>query len=192
MKLKTLGLLVAACALLHGCFFFVIPIGAISDAMTGAHGSNCVAASVQVGDTVRFPDGTLGMVTSLSGTSSRCTDSQHPIRAEVGSANVNASTPVRGQERLEAENAHQHQIQQYAVNNLRGCLHGDSPLAMEVTCIHSTFLSTSAPDALSAIQPIEERAQELLREARSNAISEVEAQRQLSASVADWDGSAPH
>src|SRR6516162_5212248 len=82
-----LVILVSACATLTGCFFFfVIPgsvTGSISDAITGAHGSNCVATTVKVGDRVRMADGSIGMVKSLSGTSSRCTNAERPIRAEI-------------------------------------------------------------------------------------------------------------
>jgi TPR repeat protein len=97
---------------------------------------------------------------------------------------------------IEAERQRQlthDQMQLHAIKNVRGCLHDNSTLAMEVICIHSTFLSsTSSPDAVSVVRPIDERAQELLQEARSNAISEVDAKRQLSAFVADWDVSGPH
>jgi hypothetical protein len=79
-------ILALACATLTGCFFFVIPgsvTSSISDAITGAHGSNCVATTVKVGDRVRMANGSIGMVKSLSGTSSRCTDAERPIRAEI-------------------------------------------------------------------------------------------------------------
>jgi hypothetical protein len=81
-----LAILASACAALTGCFFFVIPgsvTSSVSDAVTGAHGSNCVATTVKVGDRGRLPDGSIGVVKSLSGTSSRCTDPERPIRAEI-------------------------------------------------------------------------------------------------------------
>jgi hypothetical protein len=82
-----LVILALACPTLSGCFFFfVIPgsvTSSISDAITGAHGSHCVATTVKVGDRVRMADGSIGMVKSLSGTSSRCTDAERPIRAEI-------------------------------------------------------------------------------------------------------------
>jgi len=65
-------------------FFFFLPgsaTGAISDAITGSKGNNCVGSTVKVGDTIRLTDGSTGIVKSLSGTSSRCTNSEFPIRA---------------------------------------------------------------------------------------------------------------
>ena len=61
-------------------FFFWLPVGAIADAMSGGEGTNCVAESVKVGDPVNF-NGQRMKVKSLSGTSSRCSDSSKPIRA---------------------------------------------------------------------------------------------------------------
>ena len=69
---------------LQGCFFVYIPgsvINGISDGMTGAEGSNCVGSNAKVGDRIRLPDGSTGVVKSLSGTSTRCTDPNLPIRA---------------------------------------------------------------------------------------------------------------
>jgi len=65
-------------------FFFFLPgsvTGAISDAITGSEGNNCVGSTVKVGDTIRLTDGSRGVVKSLSGTSSRCTNPEFPIRA---------------------------------------------------------------------------------------------------------------
>jgi len=97
MKSTTLALLAVTALSLQGCFFFVIPgsvTAKISDAVTGAKGANCVAVTVKVGDRVRMADGSIGMVKSLSGTSSRCTDAERPIRAEiVGAPDGSAPAP---------------------------------------------------------------------------------------------------
>ena len=92
-----LASLTVACAALQGCFFFFLIPGSvtskISDAVTGAKGANCVATTVKVGDRVRMPDGSVGVVKSLSGTSNRCTDLERPIRAEiVASADATSSS----------------------------------------------------------------------------------------------------
>jgi hypothetical protein len=60
--------------------FIWLPVGAIADALSGAEGTNCVAESIKVGDAVNS-NGQRMKVKSLSGTSSRCTDSSKPIRA---------------------------------------------------------------------------------------------------------------
>jgi hypothetical protein len=86
MNRKPVLLLVIASVSVQGCFFFVIPgsvTGKISDAITGAKGANCVRESTKVGDQIRGPDGNIGTVKSLSGTSQRCTDERYPIRAEL-------------------------------------------------------------------------------------------------------------
>src|SRR5476649_346530 len=67
-------------------FFFFLPgkvTGAISDAVTGSEGENCVGPNAKVGDTIRLPGGGQGAVKSLSGTSVRCTTAEFPIRALV-------------------------------------------------------------------------------------------------------------
>jgi hypothetical protein len=67
-------------------FFFFIPGGAVrsaSDALTGAKGNICVKDSVKVGDIVPSLSGNTMTVTSLSGTSSMCTNPALPIRADV-------------------------------------------------------------------------------------------------------------
>lgn len=76
--------------------------------------------------------------------------------------------------------------QQYALKNLRGCLSDQSALAMEVTCLHSTYMSSGA--MASFIEPLDRQAQQLLQAARSNSMPETEARRQLWAAVADRDG----
>jgi hypothetical protein len=86
MYRNAVAALAVVCISLQGCFFFVIPgsvTGKISDAITGAKGANCVSAANEVGDKIRGPDGSIGTIKSLSGTSSRCTDSRYPIRAEI-------------------------------------------------------------------------------------------------------------
>lgn len=71
-------------------FFFFIPgsvTGAITDAITGDKGENCVGSNTKVGDTIRMPDGSYGTVKSLSSSSSsRCTNNQ-PIRALIEVSN---------------------------------------------------------------------------------------------------------
>lgn len=75
-------------------FFFFLPgsvTSKIGDAFTGAEGDNCVGSNAKVGDTIRLATGKLMTVKSLSGTSSRCTNAEHPIRALlVPSATVTA------------------------------------------------------------------------------------------------------
>lgn len=56
-------------------------ISGVSDSITGAEGSHCVGEKVKVGDTIRLAGGQLGTVKSLSGTSSRCTNPEMPIRS---------------------------------------------------------------------------------------------------------------
>ena len=63
-------------------FFFFLPVGAISDAISGASGDNCVGENTKVGDKITLK-GDIMIVKSLSGTSSRCSDSRYPIRAEL-------------------------------------------------------------------------------------------------------------
>jgi len=67
-------------------FFFFIPgsvTGKIADAITGSEGENCVSPDKKVGDTFRSPNGNVATIKSLSGTSSRCTKPELPIRALV-------------------------------------------------------------------------------------------------------------
>ena len=67
-------------------FFFFLPgsvTSKISDAFTGSEGDSCVMASTKVGDVIPLPNGGIATVKSLSGTSYRCTDPTHPIRALV-------------------------------------------------------------------------------------------------------------
>lgn len=67
-------------------FFFWVPgsvTSAVSDAITGDEGENCVAAYVKVGDAIRMPDGSIGTIKSLSGKSVRCNNPAQPIRALI-------------------------------------------------------------------------------------------------------------
>lgn len=71
---------------LSGCFFVFIPgslIQKVSDGITGAEGDHCVNSSAKVGDKLTAPDGRIGEVKTLSGTSTRCTDPNRPIRARI-------------------------------------------------------------------------------------------------------------
>lgn len=80
--------LIAICAMtfsLSGCFFVMIPgpaIDALRDGIHGTHGRYCVSQSAQVGDTLRLPDGGVGVVSQLEGPSRRCRYSR-PIRVEI-------------------------------------------------------------------------------------------------------------
>lgn len=79
-----LAIVATSAALLSGCWFVFIPgsvVGAVTDSITGAEGQNCVGANVKVGDRIRTPGGGRATVKSLSGTSIRCTNPEHPIRA---------------------------------------------------------------------------------------------------------------
>lgn len=67
----------------HAWFFVWIPTGKIADALSGAEGENCVSASAKVGDKTTLPNGAAGEIKSLSGTSSRCTNPDLPIRALI-------------------------------------------------------------------------------------------------------------
>lgn len=72
------------CTGANAFFFFFLPgnvTGAITDAVTGSEGTNCVGSNAIVGSTIRVPGGSPMVVKSLSGTSSRCTQPEFPIRA---------------------------------------------------------------------------------------------------------------
>jgi hypothetical protein len=78
--------LAIACTQLSGCFFVFIPgslMAKAGDAMTGAKGEHCVPAQAKVGDSITLGDGRVLVVQSLSGTSSRCQNPLHPVRAEL-------------------------------------------------------------------------------------------------------------
>lgn len=79
----------------HAFFFFFLPgavTSKISDAFTGSEGENCVAATAKVGDRIRLPNGDIKIIKSLSGTSTRCTNSEMPIRAALEASKVPIST----------------------------------------------------------------------------------------------------
>ncbi|MHB1292596.1 MAG: SHOCT domain-containing protein [Sulfuricella sp.] len=78
-------------------FFFFLPgsvTGAITDAVTGSEGSNCVGENAKVGDVIRLPGGAQGIIKSLSGTSMRCTQPEFPIRALIDTSSA-SSPPVQ-------------------------------------------------------------------------------------------------
>lgn len=77
---------IGMCLTLNGCWFVFIPgsvIQSIGDGLSGQFGDACIPASLKVGDTINFPDGTPGTVKRISGPSSRCTNPNKPVRAEV-------------------------------------------------------------------------------------------------------------
>jgi hypothetical protein len=67
-------------------FFFFLPgsvTSKIGDVLTGSEGDNCVSDTAKVGDTLTSNTGNTAIIKSLSGTSNRCQDANHPIRALV-------------------------------------------------------------------------------------------------------------
>ena len=65
-------------------FFFFLPsrvTSAISDAVSGSEGSNCVGRNAKVGDNIRLPSSSVMTIKTLSGTSLGCTQPEFPIRA---------------------------------------------------------------------------------------------------------------
>lgn len=71
---------------LGGCFFIYVPgsvTSAIGDSLTGMEGQHCVGEAVPVGAQIRLPNGSVGTVKKLEGTSSRCAEPGRPIRALV-------------------------------------------------------------------------------------------------------------
>lgn len=85
MRFATISAL-ALCTQLAGCWFVFIPgslLQKASDGITGAEGDHCVAATAKVGDRMGLPNGGMGEIKSLSGTSVRCTDPNKPIRARI-------------------------------------------------------------------------------------------------------------
>ena len=86
MRRAAIVLAAATCTQLGGCFFIFIPgslIQKVSDGITGADGEHCVSRAATVGSTINLPDGRTGVVKSLSGTSTRCTHPDMPIRAAL-------------------------------------------------------------------------------------------------------------
>ena len=77
-------LLAAASTNANAFFFFFLPgsvTSKIGDALTGSEGENCVSATAKVGDTLTSNSSNTAIIKSLSGASSRCPDSNRPIRA---------------------------------------------------------------------------------------------------------------
>jgi hypothetical protein len=70
-----------------GLFFRVtslaVVINAASDGLSGAEGEHCVDTRAKVGDSITLPNGSVWKVASLSGTSTRCQNPAHPIRAKL-------------------------------------------------------------------------------------------------------------
>jgi len=81
-----ISLILTVTLMLQGCFFIFIPgsvIDATTDAVTGEFGNMCIGTAAVVGSKITLPDGKLGTVQKISGTSSRCTQTTMPIRATV-------------------------------------------------------------------------------------------------------------
>lgn len=86
MTARSIITIAVASQLLTGCFFVYIPssvTSAVTDAFTGHEGVHCVGPNTEVGQKIRLPDGQIGTVQSLSGTSSRCKNPTTPIRAKI-------------------------------------------------------------------------------------------------------------
>jgi clan AA aspartic protease (TIGR02281 family) len=79
----------------------------------------------------------------------------------------------------------------YSATPLRYCLSDNGDLWMEASCLHSTY--RSHPSSAAAMEPIEQRVQDLVEAVRSGRISETEARRHVWAAIAELDGrqSAP-
>lgn len=82
----TLTFVVLTCASsnANAWFFFFLPgsvTSKIADTVTGSEGDNCVGSTAKVGDIIGLPNGGTATIKSLSGTSSRCTQPERPIRA---------------------------------------------------------------------------------------------------------------
>lgn len=71
------------CGNANAWFFFYLPVGKISDAMTHAEGDNCVKDSARVGDVIQLASGNTAIIKSVSGQSSRCPNPDLPIRAKL-------------------------------------------------------------------------------------------------------------
>ncbi len=75
------------CLSLQGCWFVFIPgsvVSSVSDSLGGYEGQNCVPREAKVGDKIRLlSNGGMGTVMKLEGESSRCKDTNMPIRALI-------------------------------------------------------------------------------------------------------------
>jgi hypothetical protein len=86
--------LLICCTSAQAWFFFFLPgsvTGKITDAITGAEGDHCVGAEAKVGSQIRLANGEIKIVKSISGTSSRCADAKHPIRAQLETVNLTSN-----------------------------------------------------------------------------------------------------
>ena len=87
--------LLICCTSAQAWFFFYLPgsvTGKITDAISGAEGEHCVGADAKVGSQIRLANGEIKIVKSISGTSSRCADAIHPIRALLETVNLTSNT----------------------------------------------------------------------------------------------------
>jgi hypothetical protein len=76
----------ALCLTLQGCWAVYIPgdlTAKVQDTITGDKGAHCVSTTAALGESIRVPDGRSGTVVGLYGTSSRCPEKLHPIRADL-------------------------------------------------------------------------------------------------------------
>jgi hypothetical protein len=92
---KLIGVtLLIYCTSAQAWFFFYLPgsvTGKIADSITGAEGEHCVSADAKVGSQIRLANGEIKVVKSISGTSTRCADSNHPIRARLETTNLTSN-----------------------------------------------------------------------------------------------------
>ena len=87
--------LLICCTSAQAWFFFYLPgsvTGKITDAISGAEGEHCVGTDAKVGSQIRLANGEIKIVKSISGTSSRCADAIHPIRALLETVNLTSNT----------------------------------------------------------------------------------------------------
>lgn len=80
-------------------FFFFLPgsvTGKIADSVTGAEGEHCVAQNAKIGDVIKLPNGGTATIKSLSGTTSRCTQPELPIRALLDFSTSSSFTSKAG------------------------------------------------------------------------------------------------
>jgi hypothetical protein len=98
--MKRIFTLALACSLIaisssaNAWFFFFLPgsvTSAIGDAITGSEGEHCVGENAKVGDNISLSSGGVATIKSLSGTSTRCTNPERPIRAKVEPTSVAAA-----------------------------------------------------------------------------------------------------
>lgn len=80
MIIARLILLIILSITLSGCFFILVPVGAISNAINGK--SYCVSPTAKVGAKVKLND-KVGTITEIQGPVSRCPNALLPIGAKV-------------------------------------------------------------------------------------------------------------